>query len=229
MARLIMKPNNALLPDASTSPLHAQRGAVKRGAAAAIVAAAIHLSGCSMPGTFVVRPITVDVLDEESSQPLTGIRVQQVVIGDVYGGGPFGIVPSVENARSRYYSNKQLSSPEGVVTFGKRELSRGFNEYITDELIIVNFDVDAHWDDRFEGETDKRTNALIIFGIAADSGAEPHLVYPNPKYGAAVVFSSVKLHTGQDPADSTRPYQVLRVNGGLMKDEDRVTVRLKKR
>ena len=194
-----------------------------------VVAAAIYVSGCSMPGTFVVRPITVDVLDEETSKPLAGIRVQQVVIGDVYGGGPFGIISSLEKARSRYYSNKQLTSPEGIVTFGKRELSKGFNEYITDELIIVNFDVDAHWDDRFEGETDKRTNALMIFGISADSGAQPHLVYPNPKYRGAVAFSSVKLYTGQDAPDSTRPYQVFRVNGGLMKDEDRVTIRLKKR
>jgi hypothetical protein len=194
-----------------------------------IVAAAIYVSGCSMPGTFVVRPISVNVLDEESSKPLAGIRVQQVVIGDVYGTGPFGIFPSLERTRSRYYGNKQLTSPEGVVTFGKRELSKGFNEYINDELIIVNFDVDAHWDDRFEGETDKRTHALMIFGIAADSGAQPHLVYPNPKYRGAVAFSSVKLYSGQDASESIRPYQILRVNGGLMKDEDRVTIRLKKR
>lgn len=194
-----------------------------------IAAAAIYVSGCSMPGTFVVRPITVDVLDEENSKPLAGIRVQQIVIGDVYGSGPFGIFPSLERARSRYYGNKQLTSPEGIVTFGKRELSKGFNEYITDELIIVNFDVDAHWDDRFEGETDKRTHALMIFGIAAGSGAQPHLVYPNPKYRGAVAFSSVKLYTGQDAPDSARPYQILRVNGGLMKDEDRVTIRLRKR
>jgi hypothetical protein len=204
-------------------------GTQRTGLVLGVVAAAIYVSGCSTPGTFVVRPITVEVLDEENNKPIAGIQAQQVVIGDIYGGGPFGIIPSFERARSRYYSNKQLTSREGIVTFDKREVSKGFNEYITDELIIVNFDVDAHWDNRFEGEIDKRTNALMIFGIAADSGAQSHLVYPNPTYGAAVVFSSVHSHTGQDAPDSTRPYQVLRVNGGLMNEADRVTIRLRKK
>ena len=94
-------------------------GTHRTGLVLGAVAAAIYLSGCSTPGTFVVRLITVEVLDEENSKPIAGIQVQQVVISDVYGGGPFGIIPSFERARSRYYSDKQLTSREGIVTFGK--------------------------------------------------------------------------------------------------------------
>ena len=194
-----------------------------------VVLIAIFISGCSTPGTFVVRPITVEVLEAETRQPVAGIQVQQVLTGHVYGVGPFEIIPSLERASERYYSSRQLTSDRGIAVFGRREISKGFNEYITDELIIVNFDVDSHWDKRFEGEIDKQTRALMIFGIAADSGAQPYLVYPNPKYRGAVAFSSVKLYTGEDAPDSTRPYQVLRVNGGLTKNEDRVTIHLKKR
>src|SRR5688572_4448512 len=194
-----------------------------------LVVAAFYISGCSAPGTFVVRPITVEVLEDETNKPVAGIQVQQVITGHVYGIGPFEMTPSLERASERYYSNKQLTSAQGIATSGKGEISKGFNEYITDELIIVNFDADNHWDKRFEGEIDKRTRALMISGIAADRSPQPHLVYPSPKYRGAVAFSSVKLYTGQDAPDSTRPYQVLRVNGGLMKNEGRVTIHLKKR
>ena len=147
-----------------------------------IILAAIYISGCSAPGTFVVRPVTVEVLEDETSKPIAGIQVQQVVTGHVYGVGPFEMIPSLERASERYYSIGQLTSEQGIASFGKRKISTGFNEYITDELIIVNFDVDDHWDNRFEGEINKRTRALMIFGIAADSGAQAHLLYPNPKY-----------------------------------------------
>jgi hypothetical protein len=195
----------------------------------ALAMAAIVISGCSTPGAFFVRPITVDVVDEETSKPIAGVQVQQVVIGDIYGVGAFGIVPSLERDTSTYYSNKQQTSEQGIAAFGKREIWKGFNEYITDELIIVNFDVDAHWDRYFESEADKRTRALMIFGIAPSSTAQPHLVYPNPKYGAVVVFSSVQLYSGKDAIEATRPYQVVRVNGGLTKEADRLTVHLRRK